>query len=398
MTSNSSAVRREVVAAETLEEIVQLARDFLDSVVTSDGRATNTDRSVGIIEETVERDSQLVSVARQFQRTLFDAGLSWLAGPPELGGGGRPASWQVAIDELVSEWAVPSRAPLLIGLDIIAPAIAAHGSDDLQRRFLPGIHSGEIAGCQLFSEPGSGSDLAAARCVAVRDGDEWIVNGQKVWTSMAHVADVGELLARTDPTAGKHAGLSMLLVDMHAPGVSVRPLRQMTGGAAFNEVFLDNVRVPATDIVGAEGDGWKVAATSLNSERIAMMRGGSGPLTSAVLSRYAALAGDGGPEPELVGRAVASALAMGQISQRSEERGGRLAAVAGSLSKLALVDAIEQIDRSLPALLGVGLHLDDGVSDDWSPYTLGAPGLRLAGGTDEIHLNLVAQRGLGLPR
>lgn len=391
------AVRREIAAAVTLEQVLTLAGGYLDSLTVDGDAGAEPSRAVGVIEETVERDSGLVTGARELQHRLFAAGIAWLAGPPELGGGGRPPEWAHAVDVLISEKRLPSRAPLLIGLDIVAPAIAAHGDESLRIRYLPRIHSGELVGCQLFSEPGSGSDLAAARTSAIRDGDHWIVNGQKVWTSMAHVADIGELLVRTDPKAGKHAGLSMMLVDMHDPGVTVRPLRQMTGGAAFNEVFLDNVRVPAEDIIGVEGDGWRVAGTSLNSERIAMMRG-SGPLTPSVLDRYADLARRAGGDPAQVGRAVAAVVAMREISARSTTDWGRLAAVAGSVSKLALVEAIDRIDRTLPDLLGPSLHLDSGLGEDWSPYVLGAPGLRLAGGTDEIHLNLVAQRGLGLPR
>ncbi len=395
MTADLALARQRVDAASTVEDVLAVARDVLRDYRTT--ALTERHREVSLIEETVERDSEQVSVARRAQAALFAAGLAWLAGPRELGGGGRPAGWQLAVDAVVDQSGLPSRAPLMIGLDIVAPAIEAHGDEGLRRRYLPAIHSGDLVGCQLFSEPGSGSDLAGARTSAVRDGDEWIVNGQKVWTSMAHVADIGELLVRTDPAAGKHAGLSMLLVDMRAPGVTVRPLRQMTGGAAFNEVFLADVRVPVADMVGAAGNGWQVAATSLNSERLAMMRG-AGPLTPAVLTRYADLVARTGSCSADVGRAVAAAVAAGALAARRPGSWGRLEPVAGSLSKLALVDALMRMDDSLPELLGPALHGGGDEVDDWSAFTLGVPGLRLAGGTDEIHLNLVAQRGLGLPR
>ena len=397
MIADPARIRQHVEGATTLDEVLAVVRDALDSRDLVPGGRLDRVREVCLIEETVERDSAQVHAARQTQAMLFAAGLAWLAGPRELGGGGRPADWQLAVDALIDQSDLPSRAPLMIGLDIVAPAIAVHGDEELRRRYLPPIHRGELVGCQLFSEPGSGSDLANARASAVRDGDDWIINGQKVWTSMAHVADVGELLVRTDPGAGKHAGLSMLLVDMHAPGVTVRPLKQMTGGAAFNEVFLEDVRVPAADMVGPAGDGWRVAGTSLNSERLAMMRG-AGPLTPAVLTRFAELVARTGATTEDVGRAVAAALATQELATRSARAWGRLEPVAGSVSKLALVDALARIDDALPALLGPTLHGGGDDLDDWSLFALGVPGLRLAGGTDEIHLNLVAQRGLGLPR
>jgi alkylation response protein AidB-like acyl-CoA dehydrogenase len=215
---------------------------------------------------------------------------------------------------------------------------------------------------------------------------------------MAHVADVGELLVRTDPAAGKHAGLTMMLVDMAQPGITVRPLRQMTGGAAFNEVFLEDVAVPTADVVGELGQGWLVAGTSRNAERIAMMRG-AGPLRPELLARYAELVGRQAPtDPVGIGRAVAAVVAMQELAGREVDAWPRLGAVAGSVSKLALVDAVSRIDATLPGLLGPALHQPLPDQDDWSSYVLGQHGLHLAGGSDEIHLNLVAQRGLGLPR
>ncbi|MFC6935986.1 acyl-CoA dehydrogenase family protein [Actinomadura yumaensis] len=165
---------------------------------------------------------------------------------------------------------MPDLQPLLVGLHIVAPAVRTHGSDDLKRRRLRPLLRGEVTACQLFSEPDAGSDLASVRTRAVRDGDAWTVTGQKVWSSGAHHADLGEALVRTDPDAPKHKGLTLFLIDMRAPGVEVRPLRQMTGGASFNEVFLTGVRVPDADRIGPLNGGWKAAITSLSSERAAL--------------------------------------------------------------------------------------------------------------------------------
>ena len=192
--------------------------------------------------------------------------------------------------------------------------------DELRAQALPALYRGETVGCQLFSEPGAGSDLAGAQTRAVRDGDHWVLNGQKVWTSMGHLADVGEALVRTDRDVPKHAGLTMFLVDMHAPGVTVRPIRQMTGGAAFNEVFLDNVRVPDTARIGGVGDGWKVASTSLGSER-GTMSGSAGPLTPYVMERLVGLVRRLGADADPVHRPQIARTVARVVLTHSRSRG-----------------------------------------------------------------------------
>jgi len=375
----------------------ELERRFADSEPQA-----GPDRRVGLIEESGPGEPAAVARARALQRALFDAGLAWPQGPAELGGGGRSKEWSLALDQVLAEFRLPPRTQLLVGLDIVAPAVAEHGSRPLQERYLPALFRGEIIGCQLFSEPSSGSDLASARATARRDGDDWIVSGQKVWTSHGHVADVGELLVRTDPAAAKHAGLSMFLVAMTAPGVTVRPLRQMTGGAAFNEVFLDEVRVPDADRIGAPGSGWAVAKTSLRHEREAMMSG-EGPLSPRILSLLGALvAGSALREDPVVGQQLAKitagVLANRALAARAPADWGRLRDVAGSVTKLMLVEAIDLIGRLVAELSGPRVYLDEDDAFLWSQFVLSAPGLHIAGGTDEIQRNLIAQRGLGLPR
>src|SRR5687768_15257812 len=252
---------------------------------------------------------------RRTQRVLYEAGLVGVTWPREHGGQGGTLVQQA----IVQQELVRARVPALvnhIGLGMCGPTVIAHGSDDQRQRYLARLLRADDVWCQLFSEPASGSDLAALRTTAVRDGADWIVNGQKVWTTLAHVADYGILLTRTDPDRPKHAGLTMFVVDMHAPGVTVRPLRQLWGQADFNEVFFDDVRIPDSERLGEPGEGWRVALTTLMNERVTI--GGAGTdlgqpvevLAAHARGRLPALA----PEQQVlarqaVGRAVVAGLA-----------------------------------------------------------------------------------------
>jgi alkylation response protein AidB-like acyl-CoA dehydrogenase len=400
----TDAPDRDAVAAVLGQDLDRI-RETLSALETrfATGNAVDgPDNRVGLMEESGPGELAVLARAKQLQRALFDAGLAWPQGPAELGGGGRSKEWSLALDRVLDGYDLPSRGQLLVGLHIVAPAIAGHGSADLQRGYLPALFRGELVGCQLFSEPSSGSDLASARTSAVRDGEDWIVSGQKVWTSGGHVADIGELLVRTDPDAGKHAGLSMFVVDMKTPGVTVRPLRQMTGGAAFCEVFLDDVRVPDANRIGEPGAGWSVARTSLSSEREAMMSG-LGPLSPHILtSLYTLVASaDRRDDPVIaqqVAHVTANVLASHALAARGPADWGRLGNVAGSVSKLLLVETVDLIGRLVADLCGPRVFLDEDQTFLWSEFVLGAPSLHIAGGTDEIQRNVIAQRGLGLPR
>jgi alkylation response protein AidB-like acyl-CoA dehydrogenase len=208
----------------------------------------------------------------EFLRARFDAGLAWVSFPAGLGGRGLPRAVQPLVDAAFAAAGAPDNHPLRIGigLGMAAPTILRHGTPEQQRRWLRPLWTGEEVWCQLFSEPGAGSDLAALGTRAAKDGEDWIVNGQKVWTSMAHEARWAILLARTDPDVPKHQGITYFACDMTAPGVEVRPLRQLTGEAEFNEVFLTDVRIPDAYRIGAVGDGWRVAQTTLMNERVAI--------------------------------------------------------------------------------------------------------------------------------
>ena len=213
----------------------------------------------------------------EFLRARYAAGLAEVHYPAGDGGQGLPREYQKLVNDAFDRAGAPDNSPGLnvIGLGMAAPTILAFGTPEQRARFLPSLWTGEDIWCQLFSEPGAGSDLAGLATRAVRDGDEWIVNGQKVWTSVAHIARWGILLARTDPDLPKHQGLSFFICDMTAPGVEVRPLRQLTGDAEFNEVFFTDARIPDADRLGDEGSGWAVARATLMNERMAI--GGNVP-------------------------------------------------------------------------------------------------------------------------
>ena len=349
-----------------------------------------------------------------FLRARYDAGLAWVAFPEGHGGLGLPQALQPEVDRLFAEAGAPDNNPRAngIGLGMAAPTILTFGTDAQKQRFLKPLWTGEEIWCQLFSEPGAGSDLADVATRAVRDGDEWVVNGQKVWTSGAHNARFAILVARTEPDVVKHAGLTYFLCDMTDPGVEVRPLRQITGEAEFNEVFLTDVRVPDSQRLGAEGQGWKVANATLNNERVSI--GGSAARESGMVGVVATTWREH-PErrtPELhdrllrlwvdaevarlTGQRLRQKLAQGQPGPE------------GSAMKLTFARVSQQLSGLELELLG-----EDGLRySDWTmvrPETveftgrdagyryLRAKGNSIEGGTSEILRNIVAERVLGLP-
>ncbi|MGY1830215.1 acyl-CoA dehydrogenase family protein [Geodermatophilus sp. SYSU D01180] len=344
---------------------------------------------------------------RATQRVLAEAGLVGVTWPREYGGqGGTLVQQAIVVQELAR-----ARVPTLInhiGIGMCGPTVIAHGSDDQRSRYLARLLRADDVWCQLFSEPGSGSDLAALRTSAVRDGDDWVVNGQKVWTTLAHVADFGILLTRTDPARPKHAGLTMFVVDMHAPGVTVRPLRQMSGGADFNEVFFDDVRIPDAERLGEPGEGWRVALTTLMNERVAI--GGAGSDIGPAPESLAAHARDRLPalDParqalarQAVGKALVASLAARYTGYRrftTLSQGG-VPGPEASAGKLGGTAAAR-----LVADAGVRLLGDDAVygatadgDDTWQRAQAYVPGIAIAGGTDQVLRNILGERVLGLP-
>ncbi|MSW64576.1 MAG: acyl-CoA dehydrogenase, partial [Actinobacteria bacterium] len=252
---------------------------------------------------------------RRTQRVLADAGLVGVAWAAEHGGQAGSLAQQAIVGQELARARVPSLINH-IGIGMCGPTVIAHGTPEQHEKYLARLLRAEDVWCQLFSEPASGSDLAALRTTAVRDGEDWVVNGQKVWTTLAHVSDFGILLTRTDPDRPKHGGLTMFVVDMHAPGVTVRPLRQMGGQSDFNEVFFDDVRIPDSERLGEPGEGWRVALTTLLNERVAV--GGGGNDLGLSIESLARLAGEKLPglpadrqvlARQAVGRAAVAALA-----------------------------------------------------------------------------------------
>jgi alkylation response protein AidB-like acyl-CoA dehydrogenase len=277
----------------------------------------------------------------------------------------------------------------------------------VRERYLRKMWRGDIVGCQLFSEPGAGSDLASLQTKAVRDGDEWVVTGQKVWTSGAHLSDIGEIICRTDPDAPKHKGLTGFVVDMHAPGVEVRPLRQMTGGASFNEVFFTEVRIPDSHRLGDVNGGWTVALTTLMNERAAIgggMASGGGNMSTQRLIEL--VRHQGRHRDPLVRQQMAEIIINGRVASYTNLRAmakvaaGQLPGPEMSIGKLSLTMNMRRMADLLSSVLGPKLVADAGEwgTYAWSQFILGIPGMRVAGGTDEILHNIIGERVLGLPK
>jgi len=306
----------------------------------------------------------------------------------------------------VAQFDTPSEQPFGIGLGMVAPTILAHATDKVKDAYLRKMYRGDIVGCQLFSEPAAGSDLAGLQGRAVRDGDEWVLNGQKVWTSGAQYSDIGEIIMRTDPDAPKHKGLTGFVVDMHAPGVEVRPLRQMTGGASFNEVFFSDVRVPDDHRLGDVNEGWTVALTTLMNERAAIGGGGGGAGIIGTQRLIELARKMGRNNDPIVRQALAEIYANGAIARYTNLRAmakikaGQLPGPEMSMGKLSLTNNLKRISNFVSLVLGPRLAADAGEwgTYAWGEFVLGQPGMSIAGGTDEILKNIVGERVLGLPK
>jgi alkylation response protein AidB-like acyl-CoA dehydrogenase len=351
----------------------------------------------------------------EFLRARFDAGLAWVHFPAGLGGLGADRSLQSEVDAAFAAAGAPDNNPrrIGIGLGMAAPTILAFGTDEQRQRFLRPLWTGEEVWCQLFSEPGAGSDLAALGTKAVPDGDEWLIYGQKVWTSLAHEARWGILVTRTDPTVPKHRGMTYFVCDMTDPGVDVRPLRQITGEAEFNEVFLSDVRLPDSYRLGEVGEGWRVAQTTLMNERVSI-GGGAMPREGGGIGKLAATWRE---HPELRTPGTHDALMKLWVDAEAvrltgqwlrEQLAAGVPGPEGSAAKLAFAKLNQQISG-----LEVELAGEDGLRyDDWTMRRpsdvdffgrtpgyryLRAKGNSIEGGTSEILRNIISERVLGLP-
>jgi alkylation response protein AidB-like acyl-CoA dehydrogenase len=388
------------------------ARAFLDAHArrrrtpgtADDGSPESDDALTRLLAE--EDDLAAIDRAKAFQTALFDAGLAGLMAPTAYGGQGLGLTEHLIWNEEASGYDIPTM-PLLIGHGMCFPTVLAYGTPEQRDRYLRPLLRGDEVWCQLFSEPGAGSDVASLQTRAVRDGDEWIVNGQKVWTSGAHYSDFGILIARTDPDVPKHLGITMFILDMCSPGVTVKPLRQITGGANFNEVFLDDVRIPDSMRLGDVGGGWRASITTLMNERVAIGAGGAGGRTGAAdeLIRTARRRGvEGDP---VVRQAIVDVLVreriLGYVGQRIRAAvlAGRDPGPEGSIAKLAgsaLMRRVADIGVSISGPAGIAWTADDTRGDRWAMAVLGAPGGAIAGGTSEVMKNIIGERVLGLPK
>jgi alkylation response protein AidB-like acyl-CoA dehydrogenase len=351
---------------------------------------------------------------KMFLEAQFDAGLAWVHFPEGAGGLGVAPKLQRVVDQALATAGAPAPdvARNIIGQGMAAPTIAVHGTPEQRARYLRPLFSGEEIWCQLFSEPGSGSDLAGLATRAVRDGDEWIVNGQKVWTTLGHIARFGLLVARTDPDLPKHLGLTYFVCDMQADGVDVRPLRQMTGDAEFNEVYLSDVRLPDDLRLGGEGEGWRVAMTTLMNERVSIGGGrsqrGSGAIGVAVDVWKSTGHDDPARRDELMKLWVAA-----EVNRLTNIRAGQMRRTGtpgpeGSVAKLTFAELNQAISELCVDLMGAEgqLYADydnprrEAVgfwSGDPRYFFLRSRANSIEGGTSEVLRNILGERVLGLP-
>ncbi|AEF37759.1 acyl-CoA dehydrogenase FadE17 [Mycolicibacter sinensis] len=329
-----------------------------------------------------------------WQRLLFDNGFAGLTWPREVGGQDLPSAYALAWADLEAEYEIP-RGLFGVTLEMVGPTLLAVGNDE-QKKHCEAILRGDEVWCQLFSEPAAGSDLAAVATKAVSTETGWRINGQKVWTSEARHAQYGYLIARSDPTQSRHKGLTAFVVDMSTPGIDVRPLKQMTGGASFSEVFFDDVDLPADAALGEVGAGWAVAMTTLGFERFSSF--------GRSLGRLVRQAGELGWDDSVARDAFIDAV-IDQRALAAFEAGMHRRLVTGqppgpeaALAKLATGKVASQISDAVAKRLGNDLSKPDPTLDDWRLVVLSAPAFHIAGGTDEIVKTMIAERVLGLPK
>ena len=349
----------------------------------------------------------------------YDRGLAWVSFPEGLGGRDLDPGIQDAVDDVLREGGAPSNTIVnFMGVGMAAPTIVEHGNDQQRELLRPLFRCDEIW-CQMFSEPGAGSDLAALTTSAVRDGDRWIINGQKVWTTLAHVATWGLLLARTDPDAPKHRGLTYFIIEMDQPGVEVRPLRQLTGEAEFNEVWFTDAVIPDAMRLGDVGDGWRVALSTLMNERVALSGLGKKPRGSGAIGRAMDIWRNGATNDpvkrdQLVELWIQAELLRLTAVRASEAQKRGTPGPEGAVGKLAMTEfnqdvfafmmglrgpdamLVDSYEMTRPTVMGEDV-LGDGETIDLTKAMLTTRGTSIGGGTTEVARNILAERVLGLP-
>ena len=341
--------------------------------------------------------------AKEWQKTKAEGGFAQITWPKEWGGRGGTTMQQVIWNQEEGKFDAPT-GPFTIGLGMCVPTVIAFGSDEHKKRYVEKALRGEEIWCQLFSEPAAGSDVAGVKTRAIKDGDEWVINGQKVWTTGAHFSDYGIVLTRTDPKAPKHKGLTMFIVDMHQKGVEAKPIHQASGGREFNEVYFTDVRIPDSDRLGEVGDGWKVALVTLMNERLAV--GGSpGPDWKEIMdyARTAGTLGDQAFREKLADWYVAAqGYKLTKFRSQTALSRGETPGPENSIGKIITANQLQDICNEAIEMQGhFGLITDEDMMPADALFQrsfMWAPGLRIAGGTDEILKNIIAERVLGLPQ
>ena len=360
------------------------------------------DFSTGFLEGTMDPD-EFMERAKAWQRLLVDEGWAGITWPKAYGGRGAGSMDSVIWAQEANKFGVAVNT-FAVGIGMAGPTILRHGTDEQKARYLRPVLRGDEVWCQLFSEPDAGSDLANISTKAVRDGDEWVVTGQKVWTSGAAESDWGILLARTDPDRPKHKGITYFLVDMKTPGFDVRPLRQMTGSEHFSEVFMDEVRIPHENVLGEVNEGWACAMTTLSNER-GLIAGGNKSSDIGVLIELARKRGRS--HDPILRQAMADCWIRQQIQRYHGFRlqtalsKGLAPGPETSVMKLFAAEYLRRLGNTSLALLGPEgalLSADSPAGQDWQQRFLFAPAIRIAGGSNEVQRNIMAERVLGLPR
>jgi alkylation response protein AidB-like acyl-CoA dehydrogenase len=382
-------------------------------IPTTSAPASDEDRVLELCTQLLDELPPRDTDPETFLGRQFDLGLAWVHFPEGYGGLGLSPKLQKVINETLQSEGAPSAAMRnIIGYGMGAPTVVIHGSEEQNQRYLRPLFTGEEIWCQLFSEPGAGSDFASVATRAVRDGDEWVVNGQKVWTTLAHLSKWGMLVARTDPDQPKHKGMTYFVVDMEAPGVEVRPLYQITGEAEFNEVYFTDVRIPHENRLGDEGDGWRVSLTTLMNERVAI--GGQIPLRGGgFIGEAVKVWKERGDDDQAKKDELMKLWVQAEVLRLTNIRASQLRAVGtpgpeGSIGKIVSADLNKRVSEFTVELLGAeGMLFPDGFAMERPKHAmlwrnpqqafLRARANSIEGGTTEIAKNIIGERVLGLP-
>lgn len=344
---------------------------------------------------------------KAFLAAAAGAGLAGVSYPEEFGGGGYSLAHDKIWREAQGNYTMMTGA-FIISHGMCVPMLHEYGTDEIKKRYMPDAISGKTLWCQMFSEPGAGSDVASLQTKAIKDGDEWILNGQKVWTTTAHFADYGIVIARTDPDQPKHAGISMFIMDMKAPGVEIRPIHQIDGGSEFNEVFMTDVRVPADHLLGEYNNGWRMATAMLMYERVAIGTAGAGKINQPTYKLLLKAAQENGKIDDPVVRqdlmkiySMETTKSLVAMRTKAEQKAGKTPGPGGSLGKLFgsnIAWAMREFALEVAGPDTIAWDPSDDNGGERQRIVLNSFQSSIAGGTDEIQRNIIGDRVLGLPR